>query len=249
MSTANPSSVLIATSLGLCLSTSFSIGSLALTYFAIPAILLPADAPLMPPLELVAERRKRPIRTQKAPKQPLDSGVGDTKETVLDAGATSKILREDEQNDGSPSSSSYLLRQWFHLFSKGMHTLPPVTIGSGVLYIFCAIASPGPVLNASLQTFTTKRIFYLVAALLNVGAMVFTLTALKPVNTALHEMVQEVVNQERRKSISNSNSEDQYVDNKRRETEALIRKWGKMNAVRALLPLMAALSAVVALVS
>lgn len=232
---AQPSYVLFATGLGFCLSTSFTIGSLGLTYFAIPAILLPSNAPLIPPLELVAERRKRRFRTETAPKQPLDSGVGDEKETLLDAGATDKVLRRDGSHTGSPSSSSYLLRQWFHLFSKGMHTLPPLTIGSGACYIFCAAMLPN-----SLQNTLLKRSFYILAALCSVGAMVFTLTVLKPTNSALHERVKQIVAKE-------ATNENVDVDDKRRETEVLIRQWGKLNSARAVLPALAVASAMIGL--
>ncbi|KAK5936695.1 hypothetical protein PMZ80_011066 [Knufia obscura] len=124
-----PTLITLATSLGLTLSTTFSIGSLGFSYAAIPAILLPASAPLLPPLELVTKAKDREYRVDKAPTQPFDSGVGDEKEGVLQAGASSesKVLSkdgDDGKGSGSPSTSSYLLRQWFHLFSKGMHTLP-----------------------------------------------------------------------------------------------------------------------------
>ncbi|KAJ9654828.1 hypothetical protein H2198_006183 [Neophaeococcomyces mojaviensis] len=248
MSSSNPTHVLIATSLGLCLSTSFTIGSLGLTYFAIPAILLPSDAPLMPPLELVTERQKRHFQTEKAPKQPFDSGIGDEKETLLDSGATSKVLRHDGKGNGSPSSSSYLLRQWFHLFSKGMHTMPPFTMGSALLYMICAFTLPGPLIPAdSWNRILAKRACYIISALLSAGVMVFTLTALKPVNSALHERVKDVVKQEQGDGTAAVGIEG-HTDDKRHETEALIRKWGKMNAIRAILPVLAVVSAITALV-
>lgn len=234
-----PPHVLLATSLGLCLSTTFTIGSLGLSYFAIPAILLPSTAPLMPPLELVTEAKKRHFRTEKAPKQPLDSGVGDEKETILDSGATAKVLRGEDNSTGSPSSTSYLLRQWFHLFSKGMHTMPPFALSSAVCYAFCATMLPGTLSTS--DTMVAKRAFYGLATLLSVGVMVFTLTALKPVNSALHERVKEVV-----AKVSHADQADD-VDDKRAETEMLIRKWGKMNAIRAILPVMAIVSAVAGL--
>ncbi|KAK5072787.1 hypothetical protein LTR64_000806 [Lithohypha guttulata] len=231
-----PPYILLASSIGLCLSTTFTVGSLGFSVFAIPAILLPSNAPLMPPLELVTEKSKRQFNTEQAPKQPLDSGVGSETESLLDAGATGKVLRRDGGETGSPSSSSYLLRQWFHLFSKGMHNMPPAAIGSAVCYAFCAAMLPG-----SLENILVKRGLYVLATTLSAGAMVFTLTALKPINEALHERVKEVVAQEQ-----GSHTAD--VDDKRRETESLIREWGRMNAIRSTLPVMAVLSAMVALV-
>lgn len=229
--------VLIATSMGLCLSTSFTIGSLSLSYFAIPSILLPSNAPLMPPLELVTEARKRHFRTEEAPKQPLDSGVGDEQEGFLDGGATEKVLRKDGSGKtGSPSSSSYLLRQWFHLFSKGMHNMPPMTLGSAACYLFSAYMIPGA-LNEAL----VKRSAYVLAVSFSVGAMAFTLTALKPTNEALHERVKEVVQQEQ-------GGQTPEVDDKRRQTETLIRDWARLNALRAALPVCAIVSAMAALV-
>lgn len=247
MSDSTPTHILIATSLGLCLSTSFTIGSLGLSYFAIPAILLPSDAPLMPPLELVTERKKQQFRTEKAPKQPLDSGTGNEKETLLDSGATTTVLRGEGKDTGSPSTSSYLLRQWFHLFSKGMHTMPPTTLGSALLYTLCAFTLPGPLLPDSWNELATKRACYFLSALLSAGVMAFTLTALKPVNSALHERVQEIVKQEQGDGTAAVGVKGQ-TDDKRGETEALIRQWGKMNAIRAILPVMAVVSAITALV-
>lgn len=232
--TSTPVYVLVATHIGLCLSTAFTVGSLSLSYFAIPAILLPSDAPIMPPLELVAEARKRHFRTERAPKQPLDSGVGDEQECLLDAGATEKVLRQDGGKSGSPSSSSYLLRQWFHLFSKGMHNMPPMTIGSAVCYTFCAGMLPG-----SFSEIMVKRSLYATAAVFSIGAMAFTLTALKPTNEALHRRVQEVISQEQGEQTN-------QVDDKRHKTEALIRKWGQMNALRATLPVCAIVTAIFA---
>lgn len=240
-----PSYIIIATSLGLTLSTTFSIGSLGFSYAAIPAMLLPVDAPLLPPMELVTSVDDRQFRTAKAPKQPFDSGVGDEKETLLDAGGSSKVLRGEGKETGSPSTTSYLLRQWFHLFSKGMHALPPCTIAGAVCYLFCAVMLPGP-LSADFSEITTvKRTCYVLATLLNVGAMVFTLTLLKPVNTALHERVKEVVAQEADVDENGAKSAD--VDDKRAETEQLIREWGRLNAYRAMLPLLAVVHAVIGL--
>jgi len=241
-----PPYIVIATTLGLTLSTTFSVGSLGLSYAAIPAMLLPSDAPLMPPLELVTEVKKRHFRTEKAPKHPLDSGVGNEDESILDAGATGKTLRTGDKNTGSPSTSSYLLRQWFHLFSKGMHTLPPCTIGSAACYLFCAVMLPGPLSADVSDTMTVKRTCYILATLLSAGAMVFTLTALKPVNSALHERVKEVVSQE--SSVDEDGAKSADVDDKRGETERLIREWGRLNAYRAVLPLLAVVHAVVGLV-
>lgn len=249
MSTTAPS-ILLATSLGLCLSTTFSIGSLALSYTAIPALLLPTTAPLFPPLELEPGAKNQHFRTAKAPTHPLDSGVGDEQESALDTGATNtaRTLRSQDTRTGSPSTSSYLLRQWFHLFSKGMHTLPPCTIGAAVCYLFCAVMLPGPMSSDLTRSDTTtlKRTCYAVATLLSAGAMVFTLTALKSVNSALHARVKEVVRQETEVDENGARTAD--VDDKRAETERLIREWGKMNAYRAILPLLAVLHAVVGLV-
>ena len=235
-----PPYILLATSLGLVLSTTFTIGSLGFSYFAIPAILLPSDAPLFPPLALEPGAKPSGAPLEQAPKQPLDSGIGDEKEGLLDAGATQKSLRKDgdgKQDTGSPSSSSYLLRQWFHLFSKGMHGLPPTTIGSALCFAFCAAMIP-----SSFDNVAIKRALYAVAASLNAGAMVFTLTALKPTNEALHERVKEVVKQEEEEDTLN-------VDDKRAETEVLIRQWGRLNSYRAVLPVLAVVSAVVGLVA
>ncbi|KAK5948215.1 hypothetical protein OHC33_010763 [Knufia fluminis] len=245
-----PTLITLATSLGLTLSTTFSIGSLGFSYAAIPAILLPASAPLLPPLELVTKAKDREYRVDKAPTQPFDSGVGDEKEGVLQAGASSesKVLSkdgDDGKGSGSPSTSSYLLRQWFHLFSKGMHTLPPCTIGAGICYAFCAVMLPASTSNTS-DTTTLKRTCYVLAAALSVGAMVFTLTLLEPINNALHERVKRVVAQESKVDENGARSTD--VDDERGETERLIREWGRMNAWRAVLPLGAVVCGVVGLV-
>lgn len=233
-----PPYILIATSLGLSLSTTFSIGSLALSYLAIPAILLPPNAPLMPPLELVTEAKKRHFRTEPAPKQPLDSGIGDEDESILESGATSRVLsKSNNRKNGSPSSTSYLLRQWFHLFSKGMHTFPPFALGSAACYTFCAVMLPGPLDVRG--PMVVKRGLYVLAGMLSAGIMVFTLTALKPVNEALHERVKEVM------AIEKESRED--AEHKRVDTEGLIRQWGRMNALRAILPILAIVSAVAAM--
>lgn len=245
MSSQLPTTVILSTTLGLCLSTTFSVASLSLTYFAIPSILLPKDAPLMPPLELVTEKNERRFDTDKAPKQPLDSGVGDESEGLLDGGATQKSLRKDDVKSGSPSDSSYLLRQWFHLFSKGMHSLPPCVLGSAVCYGFAGFMLPGAI--ADTGDILRNRGCFGLAAVLSVCTMVFTLTALKPVNTALHELVKEIVKQEQGDGTKTVGV-DGDIDNKRRETESLIRRWGKMNAYRALIPFLAASCAVLGLV-
>lgn len=231
--------IILATSVGITLSTAFSIGSLAFSYVTIPAILLPSDAPLMPPLVL-EPGAKSSYDTDQAPRNPLDSGIGDKSESILDSGATSKHLRGSRKGSGSPSSSSYLLRQWFHLFSKGMHSLPPFALGSAACYIFCGVMLPGPL--AMHGPMIVKRVLYMVATVLSAGIMVFTQTALKPTNDALHERVKEVVEQEK------ESRDMPNVDDKRAETEDLIREWGRINAVRALMPLFGVASAILALV-
>lgn len=245
MSSPLPTTVILSTTLGLCLSTTFSIASLSLTYFAIPAVLLPRDAPLMPPLELVTEKSARRFNTDKAPKQPFDSGAGDEKEGLLDGGATQKVLRNDNGSSGSPSDSSYLLRQWFHLFSKGMHALPPSVLGGALCYGLAGFMLPGEITDTG--DILLKRGCFGLATVLSVCTMVFTLTALKPVNTALHERVKEIVKQEQGDGTKTVGVKGN-IDDKRHETEALVREWGKMNAYRALIPFMAASCAVVGLV-
>lgn len=234
-----PTSIVVATSIGITLATTFSIASLAFSYVTIPAILLPSDAPLMPPLVLEPGAKSN-FDTGKAPRNPLDSGIGDESEGILDSGATEKHLRGRKEGTGSPSSSSYLLRQWFHLFSKGMHSLPPFALGSAVCYIFCCVTLPGPWFVHG--DTTVKRCLYLVAALLSAGIMVFTQTALKPTNDALNERVKEVVKQEKESRATTN------IDDKRGKTENLIREWGRINAVRASMPLAGIVWAVVALV-
>lgn len=238
----SPTPIVIATSIGISLSTTFSAASLAFSYVAIPAMLLPSDAPLMPPLVL-EPGAKSDFDTDQAPKNPLDSGTGDKNEGILDAGATQVTLRTQKTGTGSPSSSSYLLRQWFHLFSKGMHSLPPFALGAGASYGFC-FGYCVSVLPGSMTTggpLTVKRWLYLLAMLLNIGIMVFTQTALKSTNDALHERVAEVVAQEK----ESRGTPD--VDDKRAETENLIREWGRINAVRALMPIAGIVSAIIAL--
>jgi len=243
MSTTTPS-LLLATSLGLCLSTTFSIGSLTLSYAAIPALLLPSDAPLFPPLALEPGAKDTRFRTTKAPTQPLSSGVGDEGEGVLDAGATSiaPLRAARDAGTGSPATSSYLLRQWFHLFSKGMHALPPATMSAALCYAFCAVMVPSSSDATDSSSVAVKRTCYALAAAFSAGAMVFTLTALKPINSALHARVEEVVAQETQVDRDGAKTAD--VDDKRAETERLIREWGRMNAWRALLPLLAVAHAV-----
>jgi len=226
--------ILLLTCMGLSLSGSFSIGSTALTYFALPSILLPSDAPLMPPLELVAERKARHFRTEKAPTQPGDSGVGDESEGVLDHGAVTKRL-----GSRAGSSEGLLLRQWFHVFAKGMHTFPPCAVGGALCYAVCAALVPGPLLQLDDKRVVLKRALYGLATLLSGGIMVFTLTVMKPVNSALHERVKEVLRRE---------DEGAVEDGERKvKTEALIRQWGLMNSQRAIMPIMAWISAVAAL--
>lgn len=233
-----PTSIVVATSIGIFLSTTFSVGSLAFSYVAIPAILLPEDAPLMPPLVL-EPGAKSDYDTDKAPKQPLDSGIGDKNESIINSGATEKSLRGQKQGTGSPSSSSYLLRQWFHLFSKGMHSLPPFALGSAACYAFCGVMLPGPIIMQG--PMATKRALYLVATILSAGIMILTQTMLKATNDALHERVKEVVAQEKESRGT------PRVDDKRAVTEGLIREWGRLNAVRAVMPIVGIINAIIAL--
>lgn len=199
----------------------------------------------MPPLELVSKKSEQHFDTGKAPKHPLDSGVGDEREALLDGGATQKKLRNDNVKSGSPSDSSYLLRQWFHLFSKGMHSMPPCVLGGGLCYAFAGVMLPGGLAETSRDVLLKRGCFGL-ATLLSACTMVFTLTALKPVNAALHERVKEVVRQEQGKATKTVGVMGD-IDDKRGETEALIREWGKMNAYRAIIPLVAATLAVAGL--
>ena len=113
--------------------------------------------------------------------------------------------------------------------------MPPMTIGSAVCYAFCAYMVPG-----AIQEALVKRSIYALAATFSIGAMAFTLTALKPTNEALHERVKEVVRQEQSGEIIE-------VDDKREQTERRIRQWGQMNAIRAALPVCAVVSAMTAL--
>lgn len=231
-----PRLVTALSALGIGLSTAFSIGSLTLTYFAIPALLLPADAPLMPPLELVAERRARHFRTEKAPKQPADSGLGDEDETVLDHGAVEKIVGGANR----PSSEGYLLRQWFHLFAKGMHTFPPLAMSGALCYAVCVALLPGRIFQTNNTPLLLKKGLYATSALFSAGIMAFTLTVMKPVNAALHARVKKVVEYE---------DQGQPMEQRRdtEDTERLIRKWGKVNAWRSVLPVLAAVGATAAL--
>lgn len=239
----SPTPIVVATSIGISLSATFSAASLAFSYVAIPAMLLPSDAPLMPPLVL-EPGAKSDYDTAQAPKNPLDSGIGDKSEGMFDSGATEAALRTQKRGTGSPSSSSYLLRQWFHLFSKGMHSLPPFALGGGlcfgICFGYCAAVLPGSMTTGG--PMAIKRWLYLLASLLNVGIMIFTQTALKSTNDALHERVAEVVKQEK----ESRGTPD--VDDKRAETESLIREWGRINAVRALMPIVGTVCAIVALV-
>jgi hypothetical protein len=222
--------------LGISLSTAFSVGSLTLTYFAIPALLLPDDAPLMPPLELVAERRARHFRTEKAPKQPADSGVGNENEPLLDHGAVEKTVGGENRT----SSEGYLLRQWFHLFAKGMHTFPPMAVSGALCYIICIALLPGRVFQTNDKTLLLKRGLYATSALCSAGIMAFTLTIMKPVNSALHARVKQVVKYEDEGQSIRTNSGT-------KDTELLIRKWGKINAWRSVLPVLAIVGAATAL--
>ena len=230
-----PRLVTALTALGISLSTAFSVGSLTLTYFALPALLLPDDAPLMPPLELVAERRARHFRTEKAPKQPADSGVGDENESVLDHGAVAKIIGSENRG----SSEGYLLRQWFHVFAKGMHTFPPMAVSGALCYAICFGLLPGRILQTSDKIALLKRGLYATSTFLSAGIMVFTLTIMKPVNSALHGRVKDVIRSEDDGNVDRSAQEN-------RETEQLIRQWGKVNAQRSILPVLAAIGAAVA---
>ncbi|KAK5057466.1 hypothetical protein LTR84_011466 [Exophiala bonariae] len=231
-----PRLVTALSALGIGLSTAFSIGSLTLTYFAIPALLLPADAPLMPPLELVAERRARHFRTEKAPEQPADSGLGDEDETLLDHGAVEKIISGKNRS----SSEGYLLRQWFHLFAKGMHTFPPLAVSGALCYGICIVVLPGRILQTKNVSLLWKRGLFATSAILSAGIMIFTLTVMKPVNSALHDRVKKVVEYEGQGKSAGSQSDIE-------DTERLIRKWGRVNAWRSVLPVLAAAFATAAL--
>lgn len=233
-----PTAVAVATSIGISLATTFSVASLTFSFVTIPAILLPEDAPLMPPLVLEPGAKSN-FDTDKAPKSPLDSGTGDKSENITDSGAMNKTLRGRQNGTGSPSSDSYLLRQWFHLFSKGMHSLPPFALGSAASYIFCAVALPGPLEMRG--PMLVRRTLYMIASLLSAGIMVFTQTALKPTNDALHARVWEVVKKEK----ESRGAPD--VNDKRDETENLMREWARVNAVRSLMPLLGAVCAISAL--
>lgn len=70
--------------------------------------------------------------------------------------------------------------------------------------------------------------------------MVFTLTVMKPVNSALHARVKKVVEYEDRGQSAGSKSDIE-------DTEQLIRKWGKVNAWRSVLPVLAVAFATAAL--
>ena len=104
---------------------------------------------------------------------------------------------------------------------------------------------PGALAETSRDMLVRRSCFGL-AAVLSVCTMVFTLTALKPVNAALHERVKEVVRQEQGKGTKTVGVKGD-IDDKRGETEALIREWGKMNAYRAIIPLVAASCAIMGL--
>lgn len=86
-----------------------------------------------------------------------------------------------------------------------------------------------------------RRTLYMIASLLSAGIMVFTQTALKPTNDALHARVWEVVKKEK----ESRGAPD--VNDKRDETENLMREWARVNAVRSLMPLLGAVCAISAL--
>jgi Domain of unknown function (DUF1772) len=221
MATALPPGIFVATSIGLTMNAYFSVGSLALTYFAIPAFFLPEDAPLMPPLEFVKKRKENHFRAEKKP--------------INNSGAT--LIK----TKSSPSSTNYLLRQWFHVFAKGMHTYPPFAVGAAASYLYCTVMLPRPVAKAASGLLLAKRGFYALSTLISIGIMVFTLTALKPINSALNKLVEEVVEKE------GTLSKPENCNDQKEEAEALIREWGRMNAIRAMIPLAASVCAVVAL--
>lgn len=74
------------------------------------------------------------------------------------------------------------------------------------------------------------------SGLLSAGIMAFTLTVMEPVNSALHARVKDVM-----RSEDEATGDRSATDNE--ETEGLIRNWGKVNAQRSLLPILAAVAA------
>ena len=248
MSSISHPAIVVATAFGLTFNAYFSAGGLALTYFAIPAFLLPEDAPLMPPLDFVHKQRSSHFRPEKAPTQPADSGVGDEKERLIDSGATTATKTMEKLVGPSPSSTNYLLRQWFHVFAKGMHTYPPFAVGAAVIYLGCVVMYPGPLLDMQQQPLLmAKRACYLLAMLLSMGVPAFTLTAMKPVNTKLNEKVTGLCESEKENGKGELKARGKDGKREKDETVALIREWGRMNAIRCILPVAAGVCATVAL--
>ena len=222
-----PISVVVATAIGLSLNIHFISGSLALTNIAIPAILLPDDAPLMPPLAFVHKRRAQHFRGKF--------------ENAAKATDTPQIEGKAAKPDQSPSTTNYILRQWFHVFAKGMGTYPPAALLATISYLYCFFALPGPFYVAEDSVGMVRRALYSTAALLSIGSQIFTLTVMKPVNARINARVEEVCEKE---SLWAKVEERQE---KKGETVEMIREWGLMNARRVMLPLVAGVCAVGAL--
>lgn len=236
MSTKIFPTLVVATSVGLALNAYFISGSLALTNAAVPAILLPENAMLMPPLAFVHKRRSEHFRRAK-----FSTKTPQTETSESETRATYSSETEPQMDGSTPSTTNYILRQWFHVFAAGMASYPLASLAATTTYLFCFFAVPGKFLAHDQPWLVTKRGLYGLAACLSAGSQIFTLTAMKPVNSALNQRIEEVCEQER----LGGSLEDQHT--KKEETTEMIRRWGKMNTARTLFPTAAAFCATILL--
>jgi Domain of unknown function (DUF1772) len=132
------------------------------------------------------------------------------------------------------ASTAMLLRTWVYVFLKGARAFPSFAVSAGVCYVFCARAVPGRIM--ALDSDGGRKALYILAAVLSLAIFPFTQTVLRNTNEKLYEKVEARMAMER---VNGAAVEEKEDEEEKREIAGLIAEWGRWNAVRSLLPILA----------
>ncbi|KAF7130997.1 hypothetical protein CNMCM5793_003932 [Aspergillus hiratsukae] len=141
---------------------------------------------------------------------------------------TPALLQSLHEKQVSPSTAAKI---WANVYNTGKTQNPPVAaVTSAVFFYLAWSVREGTAL--SLLVARNSSLLYSAAGMLTGGIVPFTLACMMATNRALEEKV---------------GAKDE-VEGTRAEVEELLEKWGVLNAVRAGLPLVGAVVAVMAVI-
>lgn len=138
---------------------------------------------------------------------------------------TIPALLQSHREDKVPANT--LAKQWKRLYGVGKARAPPIaaTVAASFVYLAWSVRSGPPLFRKSPYS---RSGIYLVAAILTVGIVPFTMVVMAPTNGVLSKMTE---------------SDGQLDDG---EVVELVERWTVLNRIRSLFPLVGGLCAIAA---